>query len=273
MVKPPAHPQPAPTLPAQVQLPVIGRLCSPLKQKFGVPRQPRLVPVPATVELFAPYDDPRAFDGLSGFSHVWLLWLFHHNRDADFRPLIRPPRLGGNARIGVFASRSMYRPAPLGLSAVELVGITVVDGRTRVQVRGADLVDGTPIVDIKPYLRFSDSIPEATSGFAEHAPVPMPVQWSTAAVQDTVALMQQGLLHPEQVSLIEQLLAQDPRPAYQGVQKNQADAQREYGMAYDRVNVRFVVGPEGLTVVAMQPVTGLPGDPADESGPKIFPTD
>lgn len=256
-----------------LDLPIIGRLHSPLREKFGVPRQPRLVPVPAEVELFAPYDDPRAFDGLSGFSHVWLLWAFHHNRDRQFRPLIRPPRLGGNVRIGVFASRSMYRPAPIGLSAVRLCAVVVRDGRSWLQVEGADLVDGTPILDLKPYIRFSDSIPEAVSGFAEAEPVPLAVSWQPQAVQDWAALQQQGWVQAGQLPLIEQLLAQDPRPAYQGLEKNRPDALREYGMAYDRVNVRFMVGPEGLTVVAVQPVTGLLRDPADESGPEVFPAD
>jgi tRNA-Thr(GGU) m(6)t(6)A37 methyltransferase TsaA len=240
----------------QVSLPVIGYIHSPLVEKFGIPRQPNLVDVPARIELLAPYDDARAFEGITAFSHVWLIWRFHHNKDALFRPQIRPPRLGGNAKIGVFASRSMYRPSALGLSVVQVERVEVGQGKAVLHVLGADLLHGTPIIDIKPYVAYADAWPNAHSGFAPDAPQRLPVQWSETASQQVGSLLAAGQLQAGQLPLIEQLLALDPRPAYQ-------DDEREYGMAYDQVNVRFVVkssaqgqqvSADGLSVVWIKEV-------------------
>lgn len=217
----------------RISLPIIGYIRSPMVEKFGIPRQPNLVDVPAYIEFVAPYDDARAFVGLTEFSHVWLTWQFHHNKDALFRPQIRPPRLGGNAKMGVFASRSMYRPSALGLSVVRLDRVEVTQGKAVLHVWGADLLDGTPIIDIKPYVTYSDALPDAQSGFAPDAPKRLAVRWSPTASTQIGGLLSAGILQAGQLVLIEQLLALDPRPAYQ-------DDAREYGMAYDRVNVRFV---------------------------------
>ncbi len=206
------------------------------------------------IEFVPPYDQPAAFEGLEGFSHLWLIWQFHQNRELKslskpdgslaaklaptpetFRAQIRPPRLGGNEKIGVFASRSMYRPAPLGLSAVKLDRIEVVDGRVRLHIIGPDLVDGTPLIDLKPYIAYSDAISTAVSGFAVEAPEVHPVYWTRAALWQKHQLISLGVLSNHQLPLIEGLLALDPRPAYQ------EDALRDYGMSYDRVNVRFGV--------------------------------
>ena len=218
----------------RISLPIIGYIRSPLVEKFGIPRQPNLVDVPAYIEFVAPYDDAPAFFGLTEFSHVWLTWQFHQNKgQAVFRPQIRPPRLGGNAKIGVFASRSMYRPSALGLSVVRLDRVEVTQGKAVLHVLGADLLDGTPIIDIKPYVAYSDALPDAQSGFAANAPKRLAVRWSPTASTQIGGLLSAGILQAGQLLLIEQLLALDPRPAYQ-------DDAREYGMAYDRVNVRFV---------------------------------
>lgn len=217
-----------------LQVTVIGYLRSPLRQKFGTPRQPNLVPVPATIELLPPFDQPDACRGLGQFSHLWLIWHFHQafvqKQSTDFRPLIRPPRLGGNQGIGVFASRTMQRPSPLGLSVVRLDQVTVEQGRTRLQISGADLIDGTPIIDIKPYLAYSDAVTDAMSGYASAPPPRLPVIWTPQASMDAQRL---GLSGAEQ-QLIAGLLAQDPRPAFH-------DDEREYGMQFAAINCRFCV--------------------------------
>ncbi len=236
----------------RITVPIIGYVHTPFIEKFGVPRQPNLVDVEGVIEFIPPYDQPAAFEGLEGFSHLWLIWQFHQNRhlkpsvdqssttngsssSESFRAQIRPPRLGGNEKIGVFASRSMYRPAPLGLSAVRLDRIEVVKGRVRLHIVGPDLVDGTPLIDLKPYIAYSDSIENATSGFALEAPELHPVHWTRAALWQKHQLISLGVLSNHQLPLIERILALDPRPAYQ------EDALRDYGMSYDRVNVRFSV--------------------------------
>jgi tRNA (adenine37-N6)-methyltransferase len=131
----------------------IGIVHSPFKEKFGVPRQPGIATAArATLELLPPYDREEALEGLSGFSHVWLVFVFHATAAQGWQPSVRPPRLGGNVRVGVFASRSMFRPNPIGLSVVELEGYGREDGRLVLHVKGADLIDGTPVLDIKPYI-------------------------------------------------------------------------------------------------------------------------
>ncbi|WP_410211511.1 TrmO family methyltransferase [Aquirhabdus sp.] len=240
---------------ASITVPIIGYVHTPYVEKFGVPRQPNLVDVEGVIEFVAPYDQPAAFEGLEGFSHLWLIWQFHQNRELkkttedissnselyetsaaeSFRPQIRPPRLGGNEKIGVFASRSMYRPAPLGLSVVRLDRLEVIDERVRLHIIGADLVDGTPLIDIKPYVAYSDSISAAVSGFAVEAPKLHPVYWTRLALWQKHQLISLHVLTSNQLPLIERILALDPRPAYQ------TDGQRDYGMSFDQVNVRFGV--------------------------------
>ena len=147
---------------------VIARIHSDFGSKFGVPRQSGLVDaLEAAVVFEEPYRNPDALRGLEGFSHIWLIWAFHQSQRAEWSPTVRPPRLGGNRRVGVFASRSPFRPNPIGLSSVRLDRIEYTDDLGPVlRVRGADLVDGTPILDIKPYLPYGDSHPEAAGGFA-----------------------------------------------------------------------------------------------------------
>ncbi|XID75815.1 tRNA (N6-threonylcarbamoyladenosine(37)-N6)-methyltransferase TrmO [Alkanindiges sp. WGS2144] len=233
-----------------LSIPVIGRVQSPFHEKFGIPRQPNLVQVPAIIEFNAPYDDAMAFEGLEAFSHIWLIWVFNQNKHSaqkqpKFRTQIRPPRLGGNQKTGIFASRSMYRPSPLGLSVVQLVKVIRQNASVKLLVRGADLLNGTPIVDIKPYIAYSDAIPHAVSGFAQQAPARFQVEWTAQASRQAAQLVAQNRLNPEQQQLIHELLALDPRPAYQD------DENRIYGMAYDQVNVSFRIFEAKVSVEAI----------------------
>ncbi|PMR70073.1 tRNA (N6-threonylcarbamoyladenosine(37)-N6)-methyltransferase TrmO [Halomonas heilongjiangensis] len=212
----------------------IGVIESDYPDKFGIPRQPGLAPAArASLVLTPPYDDPLAVRGLDTFSHLWLSFVFHLSpaqaAPEDWSPLVRPPRLGGNARVGVFASRSTHRPNRLGLSLVELLEIDTRRG-VRLVLGGCDLVSGTPILDIKPYLPWAEARPEARAGFAPEAPPLLPVTLAPE-VETTLAERADGDSLRE---LIHQVLAQDPRPAY----RNGAE-ERIYGVRLRDVDVRF----------------------------------
>ncbi len=219
----------------------IAHIETPFKTKFGVPRQPGLVECEARVVFEPEYRVPEAVRGLEGFDYLWLIWQFHLNNDSSFithhssfKPTVRPPRLGGNKRVGVFATRSPFRPNPIGLSCVRLLRI---EAGPVLVIQGADLVDGTPILDIKPYLPYTDSHPEARSGFAPDAPA------TALSVEDP-----DGVLAPLPADLREALcqsLAQDPRPHYQD------DADRIYAMLFDRWEVRFCVKDNKLTIISL----------------------
>ncbi|WP_201591061.1 tRNA (N6-threonylcarbamoyladenosine(37)-N6)-methyltransferase TrmO [Psychrobacter fozii] len=269
--------------------PIVGYHRAPLSQKFGAPRQPNLVALTSVIEMLAPYDTPAAFVGLEAFSHIWISWQFHHNyikkdnlanKNADttkitgFRTQVRPPRLGGNQKIGVFASRSMYRPSALGLSVVKLERIEVIQGRAFLIISGADMIDGTPIVDIKPYVTYSDALVEAESGFAPTAPTLLAVTMTEPAYeqflalantgqpignekeinieQDTVTitmLMQQvqSQLLLSDIDIIKALIAQDPRPAYRRTQINMP-----FTMRYKSVDVSFqLIAVDELQITAV----------------------
>ncbi|MFV0576326.1 MAG: tRNA (N6-threonylcarbamoyladenosine(37)-N6)-methyltransferase TrmO [Vibrio sp.] len=212
----------------------IGRIHTPFKEKFAVPRQPRLTSkATARIELLEAANTPESVRGMEQFSHVWLLFLFDQNLQAGWKPTVRPPRLGGNERIGVFASRSTFRPNGIGMSAVELKGITQQGNQTWVELGSTDLVDGTPIIDIKPYLPYSDSIPDAKGGFAETEPETLPVIFSASAQLSLKSLPQSQHIQ----TVIEQVLQQDPRPAYK---KNKAD-DKEYAVHLFDLNVKFKI--------------------------------
>jgi len=193
----------------------IGIVRSPFTDKFGIPRQPRLVSAAeARLELLPPYDREEAFTGLDGFSHVWLIFVFHDDcLDAGWRPMVRPPRLGGRAKVGVFASRAPYRPNPIGISAVAQHGLTRDGSGLALELAGVDLLDGTPVLDIKPYVPYADCVEGATGGFAAIAP---PRRWVirfSAAAEDGIRRHDPaGRLRLR--ALIEQVIAQDPRPGY-----------------------------------------------------------
>lgn len=222
----------------ELTLPIIGYMHSPYQEKFGIPRQPNLVQVESYIEMVGPYNDLLAFEGIEAFSHLWLIWQFHENKHQDtnkFRPQVRPPRLGGNQKIGVFATRSMYRPSPIGLSVVQLKEVKKVGKNVRVYLNGSDLLDGTPIVDIKPYIQYSDAVIEAQSGYAQDEPQRKSVIWTEEAEQQKQQFMSKGKVSPQILQELEKVLSLDPRPAYQD------DEERVYGMKFADLDVRFKI--------------------------------
>ncbi len=222
---------------------VIGRVTSSFPEKFGIPRQPGLVDIPATLVMLPPFDAPEMFEGLEEFSHIWLTFIFHACLEQGWKNRVRPPRLGGNLSKGVFATRSPFRPNHLGLSVVELDRIEIIHGRVRLHVRGADLLHGTPIVDIKPYIPYVDAVPGAAGGFAGEAPGRrLQVRFSPMAEQVLSR-------HPDGERLVEQLaelIALDPRPAYR---KDNDDAQRTWGMRFAGLDVRWQVDGDQALVI------------------------
>ncbi|HHF3258222.1 tRNA (N6-threonylcarbamoyladenosine(37)-N6)-methyltransferase TrmO [Vibrio diabolicus] len=223
----------------------IGVIETPYKEKFAVPRQPRLVPTAkARVKLLGAANSPEAVRGLEQFSHVWLLFLFDQNLEAGWKPTVRPPRLGGNERIGVFASRSTFRPNGIGMSAVEVKGVTKQGDQIYLDLGSVDLVDGTPIVDIKPYIPYSDSISEAQGGYADQEPEKSQVTFSTQALETIENRSDTDYVR----SVIEQVLAQDPRPAYK---KSKPD-DKEYAVNLFDLNVKFTATSNLITVTAIE---------------------
>jgi len=213
--------------------PAIGIIHSCFKEKFGIPRQPGLAPLAtAELELLPPYNDPCAFDGLEDCSHIWVQFVFHANSRSEWKPKVKPPRLGGNKTLGVFATRSPTRPAPIGLSVVKLDGIIERDGKLLLQLSGIDLLDGTPVLDIKPYVPYVDLVPAAINKLAEAAPPLIPVEFSdeTAAFCHEYRQKTQIDLN----NLIRQILQQDPRPQYQ-----HPEPHRIYGMKLLDVDVQW----------------------------------
>lgn len=233
----------------ELTIPVIGIMKSPYKEKFGIPRQPNLVEVESYIEIQGPYNDLLAFEGIEEFSHLWLLWQFHDNKNQEnskFRPQVRPPRLGGNQKIGVFATRSMYRPSPIGLSVVKLKEVKKVGKTVRVYVTGSDLLDGTPIVDIKPYIHYSDAVMEAQSGYAQEEPVRKYVVWSEQAELEREQLVQTKGLSEQVIRELAEVLSLDPRPAYQ------EDPERIYGMHFADFNIKFIVNETSVLIVEIE---------------------
>ncbi len=222
----------------------IAIIHTPFKEKFATPRQPGLAPsIRARIDFAPDFATPEAVRGLEGFSHLWLIFLFHQNWQKEWKPTVRPPRLGGNQRVGVYASRSPFRPNPIGLSAVKLLSINIDKGAVSLEVLGADLIDGTPILDIKPYIPYGDSVPDATGGFAEEAPKPNLLVEFTAIAQKQIILYQK--VSPELETLVREALSLDPRPAYRG---NKKDLQ-EYGALLDCYNIRWKVEEDRLIVL------------------------
>lgn len=208
---------------------------SPLKEKFGVPRQSGIATqLHGRIVLQNEWNDPKCLRGLEDFDYLWILWGFSANVDAPKHATVRPPRLGGNRRMGVFATRSSFRPNNIGMSAVRIVGIHK-GTNVEIEVSGADLMDGTPIYDIKPYLPEFDAHPEARGGFASSE------KWTTLNVDIPDALRLR--LGEEQCLLIEQLLAEDPRPHYHD------NPERVYGMVVGGYNVKFKVVDNTAKVV------------------------
>ncbi len=225
----------------------IATIHSPFREKFATPRQPGLVSsVTATIEFYPDFATPEAVRGLEGFSHLWLIFLFHHTWQKGWKPTVRPPRLGGNQRIGVYASRSPFRPNPVGLSAVKLLSISTEQGNISLEVQGADLIDGTPILDIKPYIAYGDSIPTASSGFAQEAPdTALEVTFSDQAWQQLNNYRSES---PGLETMLTETLALDPRPAY----RQKRDDDQEYGVLFDRYNIHWKVAGEELIILNIE---------------------
>lgn len=225
----------------------IGIIHSPYKEKFAVPRQPGLVKsASGELHLLPPWHQPDAVRGLDGFSHLWVLFVFHQTMDKAASPTVRPPRLGGNARMGVFATRSTFRPNPIGMSLVELNGIEYRKDRIVLKLGGLDLVDGTPVIDVKPYLPFAEALPDARAGFAPQAPdASVKVNFTPEVAQQLASLAPH---YPHIRDFIVDVLAQDPRPAYR---KDAAD-DRDYAVWLLDFNVRWRVTAEGFEVFALQ---------------------
>ena len=186
---------------------------TPYKQKFGIPRQPGLVDAKGYVQLDAEFNHMDCVRGLEQYSHLWLLFCFHENLAQGWKTTVRPPRLGGNEKMGVFATRSTFRPNGIGQSVVKLHRIFKIDGKISLEISGMDLLDRTPIVDIKPYIPFSDAIDDAEGGIAQNAPKLIDVIFSDLALAQ-IADYSQREQSPFLENLIKGVLAQDPRPAY-----------------------------------------------------------
>lgn len=230
----------------EITFKVIARIRSDFPDKFGIPRQSGLLKNLHSTIVFEPeFRNADALRGLEGFSHLWLLWIFSENVRDTWKPTVRPPRLGGNTRLGVFATRSSFRPNPLAMSCVKIESVNLTgEGAPSITVSGADLMDGTPIVDIKPYLPYADSVPEATGGFAEA------VRFKTLDVDfaaEAQVALDEKFPENKKAALVE-LLSEDPRPAYQ------KDADRVYGIRFADFEIKFQVQGDHLTVVAILPL-------------------
>jgi tRNA-Thr(GGU) m(6)t(6)A37 methyltransferase TsaA len=226
----------------------IGTISSPYKEKFGIPRQPGLVTeVRATLTLLPPYNQPEIVRGLEGFSHVWLIFVFHGTQAQGWKPTVRPPRLGGNARVGVFATRSTFRPNPIGLSVAQLSGIQVQGSSITLELAGTDLLDGTPVLDVKPYLPYADALFQASAGFAQDAP-PARQAVTFSALASEQCTRKQGQWQTDVRRLIEQILSQDPRPSYQQGQQQEA---RVYAMRLYDFDLRWHYTPSGIEVLEL----------------------
>ena len=219
----------------------IAKIFTDFPEKFGIPRQAGVVAELKGRIVFEPeYRNPDMIRGLEEFSHIWLIWQFSKNLDeegnARWTPTVRPPRLGGNTRLGVFATRSPFRPNPLGLSvvAIDRIELDTPEGPV-IYVKGADMVDGTPIYDIKPYIPYADSIPNAKGGFTDSTEYKiLKVVWETESI---------NAIDSNTKSSLEKILSNDPRPHYQN------DPDRIYGMSYAGYEVKFKVDGDTLTVL------------------------
>ena len=215
---------------------IIARMHSDFDQKFGIPRQSGLVEELESTIVFEPeFRNADALRGLEGFSHLWIVWEFSKARRETWSPTVRPPRLGGNQRLGVFATRSPFRPNPIGLSCVKLVGVEQhPEFGPVIRVAGADLLNGTPIYDVKPYLPYADCKPDAVGGFAS---APKEADLSVHIPEEFVEKIPE-----EKRAAVIGVLAQDPRPSYQD------DPERVYGMSFGGMEIRFKVDGDALTV-------------------------
>lgn len=223
-------------------LEVIGYVRCDYKEKFGIPRQSGLTGcATAFIEMLPPYNQAEAFRGLDEFSHLWLLWDFSKAHKNGFTATVKPPKLGGNQRMGVFATRSPFRPNNIGLSSVRLLDIIYNEENGCVHglvVSGADILDGTPVYDIKPYLPYTDSHPDATGGWTDSLDIPE----LSVCFSDDIAVKLETIFSSTQIEALKEILAQDPRPGYQD------EPGRRYGMLYGGYDIRFNISGDTLTI-------------------------
>lgn len=220
---------------------VIARIHSEYSEKFGIPRQSGMAALPAKIIFEPEYRNADAVRGLEGFSHIWVLWQFSEAKLEKWSPTVRPPRLGGNQRVGVFATRSPFRPNSIGLSSVKLERIELSSNKGPIlHISGADILNGTPVFDIKPYLAFTDSHPNATAGFTDqYADYKLNVIFKEELLDLIPNNIRQGIID---------ILASDPRPSYQD------DADRVYGMTVGGFSIKFMVNGTTLSVVEVHPI-------------------
>lgn len=224
----------------------IGIVHSCYRQKFGIPRQPGLVTqATARIELLPPFNRLDTLEGLESFSHIWVHFIFHACLQDSWKAKVRPPRLGGKVKMGVFATRATHRPNPIGLSVVKLGNIYQDEKKVFIELHGADLLDGTPVIDIKPYLPYVDSITDAKGGFAPISTVTKKVFFSTQAEEECTAY--QKKTGREIRILIEQIVAQDPRPAYL-VKKED----KEHGMQLWDINIKWKVCGDYFEILRLE---------------------
>ena len=225
----------------------IGYIKSPYKQKFAIPRQPNLVPQAiGELELNKEFADPNTLREIESFSHLWLLFHFSETAQQGWNATVQPPRLGGKEKVGVFASRSPFRPNPIGLSVVENLGVELSAGRSVIKVGGIDVLDGTPVLDIKPYLPYADSLPDATAGFAAQRPGrSISVKYSDAALESLAALKAR---YPDLEAFIRSVLQQDPRPAW----RVREDDEKQYGMSLYDLNIKWRQSEESISVLSIE---------------------
>ncbi len=223
-----------------MELRPVARVHTDFAGKFGIPRQSGLVPeLTAVLEFLPEFRSPEAVRGLEAYTHLWLIWEFSANADKGWSPTVRPPRLGGNKRVGVFASRSPFRPNPLGLSCVRLLEVRMDPAKgPLLLLGGADLMDGTPVYDVKPYVPYADSHPEASGGFTDE------VDWHPLEVDFPGELLERFPADKREALL--GVLAQDPRPAYQ------EDPKRVYGFTFGGWDLRFSVAEGTLRVLEVK---------------------
>lgn len=226
-----------------LQYQAIGYVQSPYKQKFAIPRQPNIVPeVSGEIVLSGEFADPNVLRHIDQFSHLWLLFHFHETAGQGWSPTVQPPRLGGKERVGVFASRSPFRPNSVGMSAVKNLGHVSHRGKLIITVGGLDLLDGTPIIDIKPYLPYADCLTDANGGYAERTPASeLSVVYCRDAQRQLADLQTR---YPQLQNIITSVLKQDPRPAWR-VKEND---DKQYGITLYDLNIKWRVDEKNIVV-------------------------
>jgi tRNA-Thr(GGU) m(6)t(6)A37 methyltransferase TsaA len=236
----------------QITVNFIGRINSPYKEKFAIPRQPGLASAAkGSIILINEANNEELVRGIEQFSHLWLLFIFHGTQQQGWKPLVRPPRLGGNKKLGVLATRSTFRPNPIGMSVVKLENIEQINKQIIIHISGLDLLDQTPIVDIKPYIPYSDSIEDAQAGFAQIEPDELlNVTFSIEAKKD---ISNHQSRYADLSIFIEQVLSQDPRPAYK---KKQTD-EKVYGMSLYDLNILWKISPNDHNEILVISITQL----------------